>query len=110
MYLVRFSVSSHFDDSLYNIHAKNHFADKGTIVLPSLGISYRYPVTRILSIGSLVRYRYQKKRVPLSEPSGVATAVYPSYMTGVESPTYKYSFGGFDAHVFVSANFRGRGK
>jgi hypothetical protein len=98
VYFITFNVASTFTDSLYDYVAPKNLTETGTMVVPSLGLSYRYPVLPCLDVGLMVRYRFQ------SSPGQVTSDAFGPVAVdngAAEPVTFSYGLAGLDGRLFV---------
>ena len=84
-----YTVASTFNDGLYQIETKHVFNDKGFLVLPSLGGTFRYTFLAPFSIGAIINYRYQSSSREL-------------YSQKEKDTSLRYNFSGVNFSLFFS--------
>jgi len=104
-YNVGVTVTSRFDDSLYNVRLTGTETVNGTILVPYVAAGYRWPLTDFCCLGAEVRYRYQSKAGTLDN-SSPSTATVPDSAAVRNIAPLHCNFSGFDGRVFINFNFK----
>lgn len=84
-----YSIESKFVDELYHMETRQTFSDRGLLVLPSIGGTFRYSFPSPFSIGAIINYRYQNGSKSL-------------YSQKEKESVLRYNFSGINVSLFFS--------